>query len=96
MSLYGAIQGQLPGKKMVSGTVDPAAATGAINLSSELTSIDQCVVSLREASTAACAGVEVASISGTTVNWTLSEGDGTVSASGFLDFDYFVIGPAPR
>ena len=96
MALHGAVQGQLPGLKVVSGTVNPAAATGAVSLAAQLASIDSCVVSLREASTVACAGVEVASISGTTINWTLSEGDGTVATSGFLDFDYIAIGPAPR
>jgi hypothetical protein len=96
MSLYSAIAGDAdnPGKRLVYGTVSPAAATGSFDLGAKLETVDAVIVSFREAAVTTCALVSVSSISGTTVNWDLKEPDATVATT-FIDFDYIAIGKAP-
>ncbi len=93
MALQGALHGQLPGKKVVSG-IAAVTTNVAVDLSADLASIDDFSVSYGEAQAAGNVLV-FAAISGTTLTITCLELDftpGTTEA----DIHWIAIGNAPR
>lgn len=100
MSLYGALAGSIPGKKVVHGRVLPTAGATVLEVGDQLESIDAVLVSLQ--------GVDlthmwtIAGFSGTTVTLVhrkpTSSGDVTpvAATTPWNTVHYVIIGDAPK